>query len=148
MTPGDRATIGIIGGGVTGLTAAYRLLQGGNAVRVFEASKTLGGLVRTFEVGGEPIECFYHHMFKSDAAAIRLFDELDVADRVSWHSSQVGVFHGGRIYPFTTPLDLLRFSPLGPLDRVRLGLTAMKLRRESEDGQFEDVSAADWMRQH
>ena len=148
MTADDRPTIGIIGGGVTGLTAAYRLLQSGNAVRLFEASETLGGLVRTFEVDGEPIECFYHHLFTSDAAAIRLFDELGVADRVSWHSSRVGVFHEGRIYPFTTPLDLLRFSPLGPLDRVRLGLTAMKLRRESDGEQFEDVSAADWMRQH
>ncbi|MCH8814301.1 MAG: NAD(P)/FAD-dependent oxidoreductase [Chloroflexi bacterium] len=148
MTPSDRPTVGIIGGGVTGLTAAYRLLQRGHAVRLFEANETLGGLVRTFEVGGEPIECFYHHLFTSDAAANRLFDELGVADRVSWHSSRVGVFHEGRIYPFTTPLDLLRFSPLGPLDRVRLGLTAMKLRRESDGGQFEDVSAADWMRQH
>ena len=148
MTPDDPPTIGIIGGGVTGLTAAYRLLQRGHAVRVFEASETLGGLVRTFEVGGEPIECFYHHMFTSDAAAISLFDELGVADRVSWHSSRVGIFHEDRVYPFTTALDLLRFSPLGPLDRMRLGLTAMKLRRERDGAQFEDVSAADWMRQH
>jgi protoporphyrinogen oxidase len=148
MTPDYRSTVGIIGGGVTGLTAAYRLLQRGHAVRLFEANETLGGLVRTFEVDGEPIECFYHHMFTSDVAAIRLFDELGVADRVSWHSSRVGVFHEGRVYPFTSALDLLRFSPLGPLDRVRLGLTAMKLRSESEGSGFEDVSAAEWMRQH
>ena len=147
MTPEKPSTVGIVGGGVTGLTAAYRLLQRGHTVRVFEASDTVGGLVRTFEVNGEPIECFYHHLFTSDTAAIRLFDELGIGDRVSWHSSRVGLFYDGRTYPFTTPLDLLRFSPLGLQDRVRLGLTSLTLRRETDGDRFENLSAADWMRE-
>ncbi|MCH6556499.1 MAG: FAD-dependent oxidoreductase, partial [Chloroflexi bacterium] len=58
-------TVGIIGGGVAGLTAAYRLLQKGHRVHLFEAGPSLGGLVRTFEIPagggsapgrGEPIE--------------------------------------------------------------------------------------------
>lgn len=148
MTPGNPSTVGIIGGGVTGLTAAYRLLQRGHAVRVFEASDAVGGLVRTFEVNGEPVECFYHHLFASDSAALRLFDELGVGNRVSWHSSRVGLFYDGRTYPFTTPLDLIRFSPLGLRDRMRLGLTSLALRREANGDRLENVSAADWMREH
>ncbi len=131
MTPDRPSTIGVIGGGVTGLTAAYRLLQRGHAVRVFEASDATGGLVRTFEVNGEAIECFYHHLFASDSAALRLFAELGAGERVSWHSSRVGLFYDGRTYPFTTPLDLLRFTALGLRDRVRLGLTSLTLRREA-----------------
>ena len=148
MTPEKPSTVGIIGGGVTGLTAAYRLLQRGHAVRVFEASDTVGGLVRTFEISGEPIECFYHHLFASDSAALRLFADLDVGERVSWRSSRVGLFYNGRTYPFTTALDLLRFSPLGLRDRVRLGLTSLALRREPDGDRFEGLSAADWMREH
>jgi len=148
MTPDKPSTVGIIGGGVTGLTAAYRLLQRGHTVRVFEASDTIGGLVRTFEVNGEPIECFYHHLFASDSAALRLFADLSVGEPVSWHSSRVGLFYNGRTYPFTTALDLLRFSPLGVRDRLRLGGASMALRREANGGQFEDVSATAWMREH
>lgn len=115
-------------------------------MRLYEAGDELGGLLRTFEVGGEPVECFYHHLFTSDDAAVRLFDELGVGDRLEWHPSRVGVFRDGRLYPFTTALDLLRFSPLGFADRVKLGLMAMRLRRERDGSQFEGVTVADWVR--
>lgn len=140
-------SIGIIGGGVTGLTAAYRLLQRGHRIVVFEAGEAPGGLVRTFEVGGETLECFYHHLFTTDAAAIRLFEELGVLNRLTWHPSRVGIFYEGRVHPFTTPLDLLRFSPLPLHERVRLGLASMRLRRETDGSQFENLSAADWVKQ-
>ena len=36
--------ITIIGGGITGLTSAYRLARAGHEVEVFEKSEELGGL--------------------------------------------------------------------------------------------------------
>lgn len=145
---GVAKSIGIIGGGIAGLTAAYRLLQRGHSVRVFESGPGAGGLIRTFEVGGEPLECFYHHLFTSDTAAVRLIEELGLAHTLTWHTSSVGVFHGGRLYPFTSALDLLRFSPVPLRDRIRLGRMALQLRREPDGAQFEDVTAADWVREH
>ena len=41
--------IAIIGGGLTGLTAAYELLKYGHQVTVFEKEKTLGGLAGGFK---------------------------------------------------------------------------------------------------
>jgi len=140
-----RAEVAVIGGGMTGLTAAYRLLQRGYGVRLFEASDSLGGLVRTFEVGGEPVECFYHHLFTSDTAAIRLIGELGLAEKLIWRPAKMGVFLGGRIYPFTTAMDLLRFARLSLIDRVRLGLMALRLRREKDGSRFEDITACDWV---
>src|SRR3972149_790456 len=67
---GDPQTVGVIGGGVAGLTAAYRLLQKGYRIHLFEAGPQLGGLVRTFEIGGEPGGCFYHPPFTTDTAAV------------------------------------------------------------------------------
>jgi oxygen-dependent protoporphyrinogen oxidase len=46
------ASIAVIGGGVTGLTAAYRLKQQGNRVVVYEAADRVGGVVRTERRGG------------------------------------------------------------------------------------------------
>lgn len=142
----DPPSIAVIGGGVTGLTAAYRLLQQRCAVHVYESSQDLGGLMRTFDVAGEPIECFYHHLFTSDHTAVQLFQELGVGDQLEWHPSRVGVFRDGRAHAFTSAVDLLRFSPLSVADRVKLGLMAVRLRAQKDGSRFEAVSAAEWIR--
>ncbi len=139
-------TVGIIGGGVAGLTTAYRLLQKGYRVRLFEAGPELGGLMRTFEIDGEPIERFYHHLFTTDTAAIRLIQELGLGERLTWRPSTVGIFYEGRIYPFVTPMDLLRFAPVGLIDRIRLGLVGLYLRRQRDGSRYEGITAKEWVR--
>jgi len=133
--------VGIVGGGVAGLTAAYRLLQQGHEAHVYEAAPGWGGLVRNFQVGGEPLECFYHHIFSTDTTIIALIQELGLGDRLTWRDSKVGVFVNGRIYNFVTPLDLLRFTPLGLRDRLRLGLMGLYLRRQKDGRRYENVTA-------
>jgi protoporphyrinogen oxidase len=140
--------VAIVGGGVAGLTAAYRLIQGGHEVAIFEAGPELGGLVRTFDAGGEPLECFYHHIFTTDTTIVDLINELALGDRLVWRDSKVGFFHGGKIWPFVTPLDLLRFRPLPLLDRIRVGLTGLYLRRQKNWEGYEKVTAWEWIRRH
>ena len=41
------ASIAIVGAGITGLTAAYRLKQRGSRVVVYEASDRIGGAIRS-----------------------------------------------------------------------------------------------------
>ncbi|MFQ5988153.1 MAG: FAD-dependent oxidoreductase, partial [Dehalococcoidia bacterium] len=68
--------IGIIGGGIAGLSAAYELGKKRHKVALFEKEAHLGGQAATFEVAGERLERFYHHIFTSDVDIIRLIDEL------------------------------------------------------------------------
>ena len=145
---GEPQRVGIIGGGVAGLTAAYRLLQKGHRIHLFEAGPSLGGLVRTFEIDGERIECFYHHVFTTDDAAVRLIEELGQGENLTWRPSTVGIFYDGRIYPFVTPLDLLRFTPVGLWDRIRLGLMGLRLRREKDGSRYEGITAREWIRRN
>ena len=135
----------IVGGGVAGMTSAYRLMQQGHEVALYEASPYLGGLVRTFEVGGSRLEAYYHHIFTSDTTIIRLIEELGVSDKLKWIESKVGWFDNGKIYNFVTPLDLLTFGPVPFIDRVRLGLMAMKLRKRDDWAEFERITAKDWI---
>jgi protoporphyrinogen oxidase len=54
-------------------------------------------------------------------------------------------FVDGRMYPFLTPLDLLRFAPLSMRDRVRAGIALLRARRMRE----EDLAprhAVEWLR--
>ena len=135
----------VIGGGVAGMATAYRLMQHGEDVALYEASPFLGGLVRTFEVGGNRLEAYYHHLFSTDTTIIGLIEELGLGDQLKWIDSKVGWFANGKIYNFVTPLDLLRFEPVPLIDRIRLGLMAMKLRGLDEWEPLEGITAKEWI---
>lgn len=137
--------IGVIGGGVAGLTAAYELSRAGHEVALFERDAHLGGQAGTFEVVGTRLERFYHHIFGSDFDIIQLIDELGLGDRLEWLNSKVGFFHGGKIYDFVTPMELLRFTPISLVDRLRLGLITVYLRRYSNWQALEGLTAREWI---
>jgi len=140
--------IGIVGGGVAGMAAAYRLIEKGHEVSLYEASPFLGGLVRTFEVGGGRLEAFYHHLFSTDTTIVRLIEELGLGDKMAWIDSKVGFYHGGRLYDFITPMDLLKFSPVPFVDRLRMGVMALYLRRQNDGTRYESVTAEAWIKRY
>ena len=142
----NRQRVGIIGAGFTGLTAAYRLLQAGHSVEVFERSHQLGGLAMTFALGETRLEKYYHHLFTSDHDICSLAAELNVP--IDWPSPPMGMFHGDKVYPFTSPLDLMRFTPLSLADRVRCGAVTLFLQRYPNPKPFESVNAIDWYRRY
>jgi protoporphyrinogen oxidase len=140
--------IGVIGGGITGLTAAYDLARKGHEVVLFEKEPYLGGQASTFEVEGTPLERYYHHIFTGDADMMALMEELGVNERMEWLTSKVGFFYQGEIYDFVTPLDLLRFKPLGFWQRIRAGMVTLYLQRFGDWRKLEDVTAEEWIRRY
>ena len=44
-----------------------------------------------------------------------------------------------RLWPFVTPRDLLNFKPLPLIDRVRLGLAGVYLRRQNDWHRYEEI---------
>jgi protoporphyrinogen oxidase len=57
----------------------------------------------------------------------------------------VGFFHGGKVYDFVTPVELLKFSPISFVDRIRLGLITVYLRRYKNWRALEVVTAREWL---
>jgi protoporphyrinogen oxidase len=139
------SNVAVIGGGICGSAAALELVKAGHRVTLLERSPNLGGLVVSFTIGGTPLECFYHHIFPHEHHVISLINELGLSDRLEWHPSTVAVFTRGKVWPFTSPLDLLRFSPLPLVDRVRTGIGALRLGRVKDWEQLDGVSARDWL---
>lgn len=140
------ARILVVGGGFTGLTAALRLAQSGNhAITLIEGSTQLGGLAGGFPLEGTWLEKTYHHLFLSDTAIVKLAEELGLQDRLMWCESSVGVFRDGKVHPFKTPGDLLRFSPCSLMGRLRTGATAFYLKHRKDWRGLLEHSAHEWM---
>ena len=140
--------VGIIGAGAAGLAAAYELGLQGHHAAVYERADFLGGQASTFDVGGARLEKGYHHWFTSDTDIVDLTHEIGLGHQVRWIDSSVGTLWDGRIYPFVTPMDLLKFTPLSLLDRMRLGLTTLYLQRQKDFRKYEGITADEWLRRH
>src|SRR5438132_1334163 len=113
--------VGVIGGGVTGLAVADQLSRAGAEVEIFERGGELGGLAAGFDVlPGIRLERFYHHIFQTDVDIQALVGELGLADRIMWRPANIGFYLDGGVHRLSTPLDVLRFKPLKPWQRLGL----------------------------
>lgn len=140
--------IGIIGAGAAGLAAAYDLTAKGHRVIVYESAPFIGGQASTIPVGGGRLERGYHHLFTNDTAIIELMHDLGIRDELKWYPSKVGTYTSGKIYKTTTPLDLLRLGAIPILERIKLGLFAMKVKRINDWRSLEGQTADHWLREH
>ena len=142
-----RPHVAVIGGGFTGLSAAYELTRLGLCVTLLEKEVELGGLAGSFEVGGTRLERFYHHWFTSDRYVTALVAELGSEDRVIYRPTRTGMYFANRVYRLSTPFDVLRFGPLGLLDRLRLGLLALRARAVDTWQDLEALTVEEWLTQ-
>ena len=143
----SRPHVAVIGGGFCGLAAAYELGRRGVRATVLERDAEIGGLAGSFPVGGARLEKFYHHWFTNDVHVMELIAELGLSDQVLTRPTRTGAYYAHDFFKLSTPLDLLRFSPLPFPDRLRLGLLALRARRVRDQRALEDRAAADWLRE-
>ena len=140
---GKRAVV--IGGGPAGLKAAHVLVKAGLTVTLLESAPVLGGLASSFDVQGVRIERYYHFICKGDDDLVETLDELGLRHLLHWRDSRMAYFVDGRLYPFLTPVELLRFTPLSLLDRVRAG-AAVKLAQRLKEDDLARERAVPWLR--
>jgi protoporphyrinogen oxidase len=119
--------IGVVGGGIAGLSAAYRLQQCGYDVQVFEASDDLGGLAAVYETGGDPIEKFYHHLSKSEETIVELAEDLGLGEAVEWRYKSDSFYVDGGVYPMDTAWEIAAYPFLSLYDKFRLGMLTMEI---------------------
>ncbi len=135
----------IVGGGFTGLSAAYELAAAGQKVVVLEKESMVGGLASGFMVGEFTLEKFYHHWFTNDVHVMDLIKEIGRSDEVVFRPTRTGMYYANTIFRLSTPLDLLKFKALSFPNRIRLGLLALKARRIKDWKSIEHMTARDWL---
>ncbi len=138
--------VAIVGAGFTGLTAALALSKKGVRVRVLEASASAGGLAGTFDFAdGVRLEKFYHHWFNNDVYVPQLAREIGHEEDITLLPSRNGMYLNGRLWNLSSPLDLLRFTPLPFWDRIRLGLVVFRVRGVKDWKKIEHLSVREWL---
>jgi protoporphyrinogen oxidase len=149
MTAGNSSSlhVAVIGGGFCGLAAGYELVRRDVRVTVFERDAEIGGLAGSFQTNGTRLEKFYHHWFTSDEHVMTLINELDLQDHVIMRATRTGTYYANKLFRLSTPIDVLRFRALPMLDRLRLGMLALRARRVQNWQELEGLTAVEWLRQ-
>jgi protoporphyrinogen/coproporphyrinogen III oxidase len=144
----------VVGGGISGLTAAYRLTQNGIPFRLLEASHRLGGVIRTEVHDGFLMEGGPDTLLAQKAQGIALCEEIGLGPRlVSTNPAQRTVFvlHRGRLHPLPEGMVLAVPTRIGPVLRsglfswrgkIRMGMDLLRPARQ-EPG---DESIASFLR--
>lgn len=141
-----QARVAVVGGGILGLTAAYRLAQRGIAVSLYERSSDLGGLVGTFDFDGHDVDRFYHVVLPTDDRVRGLAGELGLGDRFRFRPTRVGFYGDGRLFSMTSPKEFLRFPLLAPHDRARLALFVARCQLTKSHDALDREPLLDWLR--
>lgn len=93
--------VAVVGGGISGLTAAYRLrtlLGAGAEITVFESTEQVGGKLRTIDLGGSSVDIGAEAFLVRRPEALALVEELGLGERlVHPRAVRATVRAGGRI---------------------------------------------------
>ncbi len=138
--------INIVGAGINGLSVAYFMAKQGHKVTVFDPADEVGGISGFFPVEGTSLEKYYHHIFSGHDELIALMHELGVGDKVYFQKTKMGFYFEGHIYPFASAKDLLSFTPMKIIDRMRLGLSSLMMMQVKDWRTMEEKSALEWLR--
>jgi oxygen-dependent protoporphyrinogen oxidase len=153
----------VVGGGITGLSAAHRLIELGElgrargvplTVRLLERSDRLGGNIRTERIGEYLIEGGPDSLVAHKPAAVRLAERIGLAPDLA----PIGRRHGGteivwKGRPIRVPDGFLMMAPTRLWSALRSPLFSMrgKLRMVCEpwiaprDAEVEDESLASFV---
>jgi oxygen-dependent protoporphyrinogen oxidase len=128
-----RLRVTVVGGGITGLTAAYRAARAGHQVVLLDAADRTGGIVRTTPFAGHPVDCAADAFLARVPEAVGLCRELGLADElVSPAARQAHLLVGGTLHPFPPGLVLGVPTDLQALRRSAL-VSEAGVRRAADD---------------
>ncbi|MCQ1539348.1 NAD(P)/FAD-dependent oxidoreductase [Methanocalculus taiwanensis] len=132
----------VIGGGLAGLTAALRLSES-HEVTILERGEVAGGCLSSYNLPAYAIESLYHHCFSGDDRLFSLLEECDLLSDLEWLKGSTGYLVNQRIYPLTTPLQILRYPLLTLFEKIRLGLFVLG-SRSADPEVLDSVTAKDY----
>lgn len=157
MSKQHSARVGIVGGGIAGLSAACALADSGFQVTVFERRPFVGGRASSYEHPGtrETVDNCQHVLLGCCTNLLDFYRRIEASDRIRWFDKLTFVEPGGRrseIGPSRLPSPLhnapsfLKAASLAIGDKLAIGRAMLALMaplpRDSSKSFF------DWLHEH
>ena len=118
----------IIGAGIGGLYAGYKLQNKFDEVLIIDKGNEVGGLARSVPYKDSYIEKFYHYYGPETPFIFELLKELGLQDKITWSKVKRGSYIEDKFHPMEKPFDLLKFSKIPFFSRVKLGVMVLVTR--------------------
>lgn len=152
----ESVDVAVVGGGVSGLAAAYELRKRKRSVVVFERADRAGGIIQTERVGEFIIDAGPDALLVQKPAAVALCNELGLGDRLFptkvprtafiLRNGKLHPLPGGSILGFPTRVKPLLGSTLfSPLAKLRMA-AEMFISKRTPAHALEDESIAGFVR--
>ncbi len=147
----------IVGGGISGLTAAYTLAKAGRPATLVERAPELGGLLQTKKIGGCVVEAGPDSFLAAKPAATELINEVGLGgDLISSNDSQRVTYirRHGRMVPMPDGLMMMVPTRIWPMvttpllgwgTKIKMGLEYF---RQAPVADLPERSVADFVRDH
>ncbi len=147
----------IVGGGISGLTAAYTLAKAGRPATLVERAPELGGLLQTKKIGGCVVEAGPDSFLAAKPAATELINEVGLGgDLISSNDSQRVTYirRHGRMVPMPDGLMMMVPTRIWPMvttpllgwgTKIKMGLEYF---RQAPVTDLPERSVADFVRDH
>ena len=153
----QHATVGIVGGGISGLAAGCALSEAGFQVSLFERRPFVGGRASSYEHPGtgETVDNCQHVLLGCCTNLLDFYRRIGVAGKIQWFDRLTFIEPGGRRSeigpsglpaPLHTSLSFLRASSLSWADKIAISRAMLALMGPLPPDSSK--SFADWLEEH
>jgi monoamine oxidase len=134
----------VVGAGISGLTAAWRLAQAGKRVKVLEANDRVGGRTLNHRfASGDVVEVGGQWVGPTQQRILGLLDELQLTTFPLWNTGDNLTLFGGRLKPYRGAIP--RLAPHVLLDVAQAQWRLDRLARQIDlDDPARHAHAARW----
>ncbi|PJI46315.1 MAG: amine oxidase [Pseudomonas sp.] len=152
----NRSDVIVVGAGISGLTAAWRLAQAGRRVKVLEANKRVGGRTLNHRfASGEVVEVGGQWVGPTQERILSLLAELGLSTYPQWNQGDNLTLFGGRLRPYRGTIPKL--PPHVLLDVLQAHVRLDRMAREiplndpslhPKAPQWDSLTFAEWLRRN
>lgn len=134
----------VLGAGVAGGYAAWKLAAAGHQVTLIDKLPYIGGLASSFQQYGRYYPLGYHQILAGDLFLHQVLKELELFNQVQWRKVKMLFWYNGRAYDLGKPVDALRF-PLEIKDKFGLAKLIAVTKLRSHWDSLSGIDAASWL---
>ena len=142
----QQKSIAVIGGGITGISAAIELANSGYfQVTLFEKENQIGGLCSHYRWKDSVCDRFYHVILRTDTNLLEFIKELGLESELFWRKARSGFYGGGKLVSMSSTADFIRFPFLSLWQKFRMGLGILYSARIKDPLKLDRIYAREWL---